>query len=179
VSRSSDHSAAPPRASGPPPFPSGPATAQSLWPADLLDKPLRIPQGVLEAQAGHLRDIVGGELHVEVRSTADMMTGVATHRFVLRIRALDKYEYELLRVSHHLARAYPCGLRCDAVKLAVTCDAPKAIQDDRALAATLGNLFKADAVRTCVRSLHAQAVVEGERAKKHRGRRAADDESKR
>lgn len=135
---------------------------------------MRVPQGVLEAQAEHLRGVVGGELLVDVRSTVDPTTGLASHRLVLRIRALEGYEYELLRLNHLLARAYPCGIRCDAVKLVVSPDDERAIREVRALEATLGNIFATNDVREIVRSLHAQAESEGERAKSKRGRRSAD-----
>lgn len=166
-----------PPASPTPPKSAGPGG--SLWPSDLLAQPVRIPQGMLEVQAEHLRSMVGGELLVDVRSTVDPRTGVASHRFVLRIRALEGYEYELLRVSHPLSRVYPCGLRCDPVGLTVSHEDDRAIQEDRALEATLANIFKANDVQSAVRSMHAQAQVEGERAKNKRGRRTADSEPKR
>lgn len=150
------------------------APGGSLWPGDLLGAALRIPQAVLDAQAEHLRSIVGGELVVSVRSTADPRSGIATHRFVLAIRALEGYEFELLRLGHLLSRVYPCGMRCDTLGLNVSFEDERAIRDERALEATLENVFASDDVRQAVRSMYAQAIVEGERAKKKRGQRATD-----
>lgn len=127
---------------------------------------LKVPQSVLEYQAAHLRQLVGEALLVNVRSTVDAVSGVATHRFTLSIRALEGFEYELLRLSHPLSRVYPVGLRCEALGANVGFDDPQALKAVEDLEGMLHRVFSSREVRDSVRSLHAQAAVEAAREKK-------------
>ncbi|QDU82965.1 hypothetical protein Pla163_00600 [Planctomycetes bacterium Pla163] len=155
-----------PQPPGPLQAPRPPQHAGSLWPRDLLAVALEVPQSVLELQAAHLRQLVGEALIVSVRSTVDAVSGVATHRFTLSIRALEGFDFELLRLTHPLSRVYPVGLRCDALGVDVGFDDSQALQSVEALEGMLHRVFSSREVRDSVCSLHAQAVVEAAREKK-------------
>jgi hypothetical protein len=145
----------------------------SLWPRDLLIGDQRIPLTILGAQAEQLGALAGDALNVSVRSTADPATNFCAHRLIVSANGLEKFYFEVVRLTHPLHAVYPVGVRCEPTALVVPHTTEGAPANAAKLEDFLRELFGQAAVRNAVRSLFAQGQVA--KSDKKKGRRANDD----